>query len=102
MSVRVKPGIPVPVMTLPVPDPTREMRTRPVPDPRGRVGYGETRGYGDTRRPLISIHFLIVQYRRLAARVMHVWYAVCLVRFLYVSSVLNQSRLQRCPSPCLT
>src|SRR5688572_28615887 len=35
-SLRVKPGIPVPVMLLPVPDPTRKMSTRPVPDP-GRV-----------------------------------------------------------------
>src|SRR6218665_3531516 len=51
-SVRVKPGTPVAVITLPVPDLTREAPNRPVPDPRGRGGGGETPGDGDTRRPL--------------------------------------------------
>ena len=44
--VRVKPGVPVPVDFLPVPDPTREKLTHTRPDPRVRVGYGYTRGYG--------------------------------------------------------
>jgi len=36
---------PVSVITLFVPDPTRENPTRPVPDPRVPVGYWETRGH---------------------------------------------------------
>jgi len=47
-SLRVKPGIPVPVDVVPVPDPTREKSTRldPLPAGTGRVGSGIPAGTG--------------------------------------------------------
>ena len=45
-SLRVKPGIPVPVDVVPVPDPTGEKFTRPDPYPRVRVGSGIPTGTG--------------------------------------------------------
>ena len=78
--LRVKPGIPVPVDVVPLPDPIRERSVRPAPAGTGRVGY--TRGYGKTRTPQRGrVMSCFAEFRRFRLRCKH-----CRVR-MYVACV---------------